>query len=138
MERERNTAADMDETRTDGDDDDEGGNFEDEHGEYEDGAGGAGDGTASHSNRRQAHSFYFTTGALKRMQSKEDGTLTATCQVGGHAQCINLIPMPNGGTQGVAHHFLNDAGAVANHSGRTESHCDEGGQVLDRCSQRKC
>jgi hypothetical protein len=117
MEHERNTTADMDEVRTDGDDDDEGGNFEDEHGEYEDGAGGAGDGTASHSNRRQDHSFYFTTGALKRMQSKEDGTLTATCQVGGHA---------------------NDAGTVANHSGHTESHCDEGGQALDRCSQRKC
>ncbi len=30
---ERNTASDMDETRTDGDDDDEGGNSEDDHGE---------------------------------------------------------------------------------------------------------
>ena len=40
------------------------------------------------------------------MQSKEDGSLTATCQVGGHEQCINIIPMPNGGTQGVAQHFL--------------------------------
>ena len=40
------------------------------------------------------------------MQSKEDGSLTATCQVGGHAQCINIIPMPNGDTQGVAQHFL--------------------------------
>ena len=72
----------MDETRPDGDDDDEGGNSEDEHGEYEDGAGSAGDRTASHSKRRQARSFYFTTGAVKRMQSKEDGSLTATCQVG--------------------------------------------------------
>ncbi len=76
-QRERDTAADMDEARADGDDDDEGGN-----------------------------SFYFTTGSVKRMQSKEDGSLTATCQVGGHAQCSNIIPMPNGDTQGVAQHFL--------------------------------
>ena len=40
------------------------------------------------------------------MQSKEDGSLTATCQVGGHAQCSNIISMPNGGTQGVSQHFL--------------------------------
>ena len=46
-QRERNTAADMDETRADGDEDDEGGNSEDEHGEYEDGSRSAGDGTAS-------------------------------------------------------------------------------------------
>ena len=32
-QRERDTAADMDETRADGDDDDEGGNSEDDHGE---------------------------------------------------------------------------------------------------------
>jgi hypothetical protein len=31
--RDRNTAADMDETRADGDDDDDGGNSEDEHGQ---------------------------------------------------------------------------------------------------------
>ena len=105
-QRDRNTTADMDEARADGDDDDEGGNSEDEDGEYEDGAGSAGDRTASHSNRRQARSFYFTTGAVKTMQAKEDGSLTATCQVGGHAQCSNIIPMPNGGTQGVAQHFL--------------------------------
>ena len=105
-QRERDTAADMEEARVDGDDDDEGGNSEDEDGEYEDGAGSAGDRTASHSKRRQARSFYFTTGAVKRMQSKEDDSLTATCQVGGHAQCSNIIPMPNGGTQGVAQHFL--------------------------------
>jgi hypothetical protein len=43
---------------------------EDDHGEYEDGTGSAGDGTVSHSNRRQAHSFDFTTGAVKRIQSK--------------------------------------------------------------------
>ena len=43
---------------------------------------------------------------MKRIQSKEDGSLTATCQVGGHAQCSNIIPMRNGGTQGVAQHFL--------------------------------
>jgi hypothetical protein len=96
----------MDEARTDGDDDDEGGNSEDDHGEYEDGAGSAGDGTASESKRRQARSFYFTTGSVKRIQSKEDGSLTATCQVGGHAQCSYIIPMSNGGTQGVSQHFL--------------------------------
>ena len=38
-QRERNTVADMDETRADGDDDDEGGNSEDEDGEYEHGSG---------------------------------------------------------------------------------------------------
>ena len=96
----------MEEARVDGDDDDEGGNSEDEDGKYENGAGSAGDRTSSHSKRRQARSFYFTTGAVKRMQTKEDGSLTATCQVGGHAQCSNIIPMPNGGTQGVAQHFL--------------------------------
>ena len=40
------------------------------------------------------------------MTSKEDGSLTATCQVGGHAQCSNIISIPNGGTQGVSQHFL--------------------------------
>ncbi len=80
-QHERNTTDDMDETRTDGDDDDEGGNSEDANGEYVDGAGSAGDGTASQSKRRQDHSFYFTTGVVKRIQSKEDGTLTTTCQV---------------------------------------------------------
>ena len=79
-ERERDTAADMQEARVDGDDDDEGGNSEDDHGEYEDGVGSAGDRTVSHSKRRQARSYYFTTGAVKRMQSKDDGSLTATCQ----------------------------------------------------------
>ena len=75
----------MDETRADGDDDDEEVYSEDDHGEDEDGAGSRGDGTASHSKRRQDHSFYFTTGAVKRMESKEDGILTVTCQVDGHA-----------------------------------------------------
>jgi hypothetical protein len=60
-QRERDTTTDMDETRADGDDDDEGGNSEDDHGEYEDGTGSTGDGAASHSKRRQVHSFYFTT-----------------------------------------------------------------------------
>jgi hypothetical protein len=82
----------MDEVRTDGDDDDETGYSEDDHGEDE-------DGSALHSKRRQTRSFYFTTGAVKRMESKEDGNLTATCQVGGHAQCINIILMTNGGTE---------------------------------------
>ena len=40
------------------------------------------------------------------MTSKEDGSLTATCQVGGHAQCNNIISIPNGDTQGVQHHFV--------------------------------
>ena len=84
-QRERNTVADMDETRADGDDDDEVGYSEDDYGEDEDGSGSGGDGTTSHSKRRQDHSFYFTTGAVKRMSSKEDGILTVTCQVGGYA-----------------------------------------------------
>jgi hypothetical protein len=67
-QRDRNTAADMDKVRTDGDDDDEAGYSDDDHEEDEDGA-------VSHSKRRQARSFYFTTGAVKRMESKEDGTL---------------------------------------------------------------
>ena len=75
----------MDEVRTDGDDDDESGYSEDDHGEDEDGTGSGGDGTVSHSKRRQTHSFYFTTGVVKRMESKEDGSLTATCQVHGQA-----------------------------------------------------
>ncbi len=50
--------------------------------------------------------FYFTTGSVKRMQAKEDGSLTATCQVGGDAEYSNIIPMTNGDTQGVAQHFL--------------------------------
>jgi hypothetical protein len=58
----------MDEVRADGDDDDESGYSEDDHGEDEDGA-------VSHSKPRQSHSFYFTTGVVKRMESKEDGTL---------------------------------------------------------------
>ena len=66
-QRERDTDADMEEARADGDDDDEGGNPEDYHGEYEDGAGSAGDGTVSQTKRRQTHSFYFTTGSVKRM-----------------------------------------------------------------------
>ena len=105
-QRDRNTTADMDEARADTDDDDEVGYSEDDHGEDEDGSGSGGDGTVSHSKRRQSHSFYFTTGTVKRMVSKEDGSLTATCQVGGHAQCNNIISMTNGDTQGVSHHLL--------------------------------
>ena len=77
-QRDRNTAADMDETRADGDDDDEGGNSEDEDGEHEDGSGGGGGGTVSHSKRRQDHSFYFTTVTVKRIEFEEDGILTQT------------------------------------------------------------
>ena len=84
-QRDRNTAADMDEARADGDDDNEAGYSEDDHGEDEDGTGSGGDGAVSHSKQRQDHSFYFTTGAVKRMESKEDGSLTVTCQVDGHA-----------------------------------------------------
>jgi hypothetical protein len=70
---------------------------EDEHGE--------GEGTEK-PKRRQARSFYFTTEAVKRIQSKEGTSLTAMCQVGGHADCNKSIPMPNGGTQSVQQHFL--------------------------------
>jgi hypothetical protein len=80
----------MDEVRADGDDDDETGYSEDALGDK--------DGAASHSKRRQTRSFNLTTGAVKRMESKEDCSLTATCQVGGHEQCINIIPMTNGDT----------------------------------------
>ena len=38
----------------------------------------------SQSKRRQVRSFYFTTGAGKRIESKEDGSLTVMCQVGGN------------------------------------------------------
>jgi hypothetical protein len=68
-QRDRNTTSDMDEARADGDDHDESGYSEDDHGEDE-------DGSDSHSKRRQARSFYFTTGTVKRMESKEDGILT--------------------------------------------------------------
>ena len=47
----RNTVADMDETRVDGDDDDKTGYSEDDHWEDEDGSGNRGDGTVSHSKR---------------------------------------------------------------------------------------
>ena len=47
-QRERDTAADMDEARADGDDDDEVGSSEDDHGEDEDGSVTGGDGTVSH------------------------------------------------------------------------------------------
>jgi hypothetical protein len=79
-QRDRNTTDDMDKVREDGNDDDETGYSEDDHAEDE-------DGVVSYSKRRQAHSFYFTTEAVKRMESKEDGSLTVTCQVGGHTQC---------------------------------------------------
>ena len=46
------------------------------------------------------------TEPVKRIESKQDGILTVICQVGGHAQCSNIIQMPNGDTQGVSHHFL--------------------------------
>jgi hypothetical protein len=92
--------------REDGDDDDETGYSEDGHGEDEDGTGNRGDGTVSHSKRRQVLSFYCTTGTVKRMESKEDGSLTVTWQVGGHAQYRNIIPMSSGDTQGVSHHLL--------------------------------
>jgi endonuclease V-like protein UPF0215 family len=41
--------------------------------------------------RRQDHSFYFTTGEVKRMESKVDGSLTTTCQVGGNDLWRNII-----------------------------------------------
>ena len=94
--RDRNTAADITEA-ADGDDDDDEGNS-DEGSENatkdEDGEGGGGEGTGSQFKRRQARSFYFTTGAVKRIESKEDSTLPAICQVGGHAECSKSIPGP--------------------------------------------
>jgi hypothetical protein len=76
-QRDRNTAPD--EVRIDGDDDDETGYSEDDHGDHEDGTGTGGDGSVSHSKRRQDHSFYFTTGSVKRMEST--GCCTALPQV---------------------------------------------------------
>ena len=69
----------MDESKTDGDDDDETSYSDDDHGENE-------DGSVSHSKRRHAPTFSFTTTGVTRMESKEDGRLTATCQVVGHTQ----------------------------------------------------
>jgi hypothetical protein len=50
----------------------------------EDGSGDGGDRTVSHSKRRQTHSFYFTTGSVKRtrIESKEDFTQTWTSRSG--------------------------------------------------------
>ena len=76
----RNTVADMDEVRADGDDDDESGYSEDDHGEDEDGTGSRGDGTVSHSKRGQVHSFYFTTGEVKRMESLPQVSHRPQCQ----------------------------------------------------------
>jgi hypothetical protein len=45
-------------------------------------------------------------GADSHSKRKQDGSLTTTCQVGGHVSYRNIIPIPNGGTEGVAHHFL--------------------------------
>ncbi len=73
-QRDRNMTVDMDEVRADRDHDDESGYSQDDHAEEE-------DGTDSHSKRRQGRSFYVTTGAVKRMESKEDGNLTDKCQV---------------------------------------------------------
>jgi hypothetical protein len=36
-------------------------------------------------------SFYFTTEAVKTIESKEDTSLTAMCQVGGHDDCNKSI-----------------------------------------------
>jgi hypothetical protein len=95
-----NTAHDIQEARDGGGDDAE----EDGESEDED-EHGQGEGTEK-PKRRQARSFYFTTGAVKRIQSKEGTSLTGMCQVGGHADCNKSIPMPNGGTQSVQQHFL--------------------------------
>jgi hypothetical protein len=84
-QHERNTAADMDEARSDGDNDDEGGDSEDDHGEYEDGAGIACDGTASQTKRRQVRSFYFTTRECSRCP------LTQTLSCGGSSTCKSSL-----------------------------------------------
>ena len=120
--RDRNTAADIAEAGADEDDDDEQGNSEEgvsenaTEDEDEDEEGEGGKGTGSQFKCRQARSFYFTTGAVNRIESKQDSTLTAICQVG-HAECSKSIPMPNGGTQGVLQHFLKFHPALVSRSG---------------------
>ena len=95
--RDRTTTTDIAETLADGDNDDEECNTEELVSENdtvdEDWEGGGGEGTGSEFKRRQTRSFYFTTGAVKRIESKEDSALTVICQVGGHAECSNIIPM---------------------------------------------
>jgi hypothetical protein len=39
----------------------------------------------------QSRKFYFTPEAAKRIESKEDTTILAICQVGGHANCNKSI-----------------------------------------------
>jgi hypothetical protein len=53
--------------------------------------------------RRQERRFYFKTEAVKRIHSRR---ALAVCASVGHAECNKIIAMPNGGTQGVLHHFL--------------------------------
>ena len=82
-----NTADDIQEARDDNGCDDaeeEDDNEDEEHGE-----GRAASGVQR--KRRQERSFYFTTEAVKRMHSKEDGILTAMCQVGGHVECKKTV-----------------------------------------------
>jgi hypothetical protein len=131
----------MDEVRGDGDDDDEGGNSEDDHGEYEDGSGSVGDGTASDCNvssRRTCSMQQHHSDAQRR----HSGCCTALRQVShrpqrqdqdskGPSWCQQEPP----GLYDIAEPGCNShSGAVTNHSGHTEPHCDEGGQAVDRCS----
>ena len=53
--------------------------------------------------RRQERRFYFKREAVKRIHSRR---ALAVCASVGHAECNKIIAMPNGGTQGVLHHFL--------------------------------
>ena len=75
-----NTADDIQEAR------DGGGDNAEEDGESEDeDEHGEGEGT-KRPKRRQARSLYFTTEAVKRIESKEGTSLNSMCQVGGHAE----------------------------------------------------
>ena len=71
--RDRNTATVIAEAGAAGDDDDEEGKSEESESEHEDedGEGGGGQRTQLQK-RRQTRSFYFTTEAVKRIESKED------------------------------------------------------------------
>ena len=77
----------------DGDDDDEEDKSEEGESEHEDedGDGGGVKEDNGKNGDRCAAQVYFTTEAVKRIESKEDTSLTAMCQVGGHADCNKSI-----------------------------------------------
>jgi hypothetical protein len=79
--------------RGDGDVDDVEGESEEGESEHEDedGEGGGVKEDNGKNGDRCAAQVYFTTEAVKRIESKEDTSLTAMCQVGGHADCNKSI-----------------------------------------------